>query len=283
MSERSTNATQRLLLEGLPRLFKGTSSDRWAAQDELRAKARELADRGMVDDQAIREIALYNAGKHLLDIHAADAIFDVAQKPAGGSLAAMHAQSRRVWQGTGSSIAIAGPDVVHYIHRPGIVEEWYGPAFPYVIDKLGWLAIARDIAGHHNLTNQGGYQYVTNRLHRLGRPGLPHIGPAIIERDHVSSWKPVEPRHPESIIASASGTLVEPWVDVTYERIPEYAERAIRDETAGLFDGHIENRRAGLYDTEFSEMIGKALYGGAVQDQMLGVFRADCYEGVDIN
>lgn len=283
MSERSTNATQQLILEDLPKIFEGTSTERWDAQAELLAKAKELTKAHLVDDESIREISIVNAEKHHLDHDYADRVFDVVQKPAGGSLGAMHAPSQRVWQGTGSSIAVAGSKVVHYVNKPGLAAELYGPAFPYLIDKLGCLAIAHDIKGYYSLNNQGSYQYVTNRLHRQGRSGLSHIGPALTSRDGVSSWDPISPDAPDIILASASGTLVQPWVDATFDRIPEFAARAVVDEAAGLFDGHIENRRAGLYDKMFSEMIGTALYGGQLNHIGLTTYIPEFFDGVDIN
>lgn len=280
MSERSTTLTQELLTTNYANLFTGSSTDRWAAQDELRLKANELSGNGLVDEQAIRELAMYNAGIHKLNVKAADSIFTIAQKPSGGSLSAMHGPSRRVWQGTGGCITSAGPDIVHYINNPGWAEQVYGPSFPYLIDKLGWMAIASDLKGHYSMSNNGGYQYVKSRLNALGRTGAPHIGSTTIPKSIVYGAYETAP---ESLIGSASGTLVTDWVDNTYQRIPVFADRALVDEAAGLFDGHIENRRAGLYDVMFAEFVGSLLLGGWEQDQMLKVFDPQYFVGVDIN
>ncbi len=280
MSELSTRLTQELLTTSYASLFTGRSTERWAAQNEMRIKARELSDNGLVDHQAIRELAMYNAGRNHLNAMAADRVFDIAQKPSGGSLRAMHSPSRRVWQGSGSCLSSVGPDIVHYISRPGTVEDIYGDAFPYVVDKLGWMAIAHDLKGYHTMSNRGGYQYVTNRLNALGRSGKPHIGATATPKAIVYG---ANPEAPDTIISSASGTLVTDWVDATYDRIPEFADRAVVDEAAGLFDGHVENRRAGLYDVMFAEMVGSLLLGGHEQDQMLKVFDPQYQVGVDIN
>ncbi len=282
MSEKSTRLTQELLTKDFSEIFDVTSDEAWVKWKEIREKSINLSSLGLIDDGAIREISLYNAGKHNLDVQAADNVLDIRQKPSGGSLVEMHAPSRSVWQGTGTFIAAAGPDVVHYVNKPGLVEsnEFGGPGFPYIMSELCVMSIAHNLKGYRLLDNRGGYQYVTNRKHRLGEKGLPHIGAIAVTREDA-----FRPRSgtPDALVVSASGTMVNDWVDETYQRIDKYAERAIEDEANGLFDGHPEYRRLGLYDVAAAEMAALTLYGDMLEDCMLQVFNPDIFEGVDIN
>jgi hypothetical protein len=285
------NKTEQLITVDLPRVFEGSSDERWQAAMELRAKADELVrgGEGAVDENFIRELAAYNAGTEGLDFFAADNIFDAAQKPAGGSLMAMHAPSRRIWTGTGACLTTTEDGrIVHYTNRPGEVEDRYGPALPYVLDKLAWLAIATDVADHDNIYRGEGYQYVTNRLRRWrGISGVPHIGSIAVGRDDVyanykyggsDSSAPV-------LLASASGTLPTEYHGYMYEaHMPSLKERADQDRLAGLFDGYEKNKRAGLYDIAFGEMVAQALYGAQINDVCLSLFNVpECFDGVDIN
>jgi len=282
MSERNTRLTENLITEEYRKVFEGNSTDRWMQKQRVIALAKELADKELVDEHALREVAMYNAGKHNLDVEAADRVLDVRQKAAGGSLAAMHAPSRPVWQGTGTSISAVGPEIVHYINKPGIIEssEFGGPGLSFILDQLCISGIALSIKGYKSINNTGGYDYVTNRQHSLGISGLPHIGGAVVDRESVFYPRPGTP---DFVISSSSGTLVADWVDETYQRIPGYAERAITDEAAGLFAGHPEYKRLGLYDKMHAEMTATALLGGRLDDQMLRVFDPGFYVGVDIN
>jgi 3D (Asp-Asp-Asp) domain-containing protein len=133
-----------------------------------------------------------------------------------------------------------------------------------------------------------GYQYVTNRLRRWrGISGVPHIGSIAVGRDDVyanykyggsDSSAPV-------LLASASGTLPTEYHGYMYEaHMPSLKERADQDRLAGLFDGYEKNKRAGLYDIAFGEMVAQALYGAQINDVCLSLFNVpECFDGVDIN
>ena len=283
MSELSTKLTQELFTVHLKRLLDaGHPHDVEFAQEELVARAKELVQDEHVDIGAIREMAVYNAGKLSLDFFGADGTFDVMQKPADGSLDSTHAPSRKVWRGTGSSIATVGLDhtneldVVYYVDKPGEVELMYGSAFPYIVEKLGWMVMADAV-----LDNRGGYQYIKDYLTVSGRPTAPHIGSTLVAKSEIRSK--TKRSQPTRLYISTSGTLPEIWVDKSYQNIPEYAQRAETDEAAGLFDNHIENRRAGLYDVAFGEMVGRLLYGENLNDRMLEIYDSKYYDGVDIN
>ncbi|MDQ5913918.1 MAG: hypothetical protein QG623_537 [Patescibacteria group bacterium] len=282
MSETATSRTEKLILGDLPRVFEGTSTERWEAVAELRAKAEEIAGDN-VDENFIRELAIYNSGRYGLDCFEADKVFGVVRKPAGGSLAAMHSPSHRVWLGTGACLATTTDgEVVHYINRPGEVEERYGSALPYILDKLAWLAIARDIKGHRQVHSGEGYRYVANRLNRIGRRGThPHIGSIAANPEGLFGVREDMP----VLLASASGTLPSDFHDFMYEaHMPSLRERANIDREAGLFDGYERNKRAGIYDIAFAEMICEALYGRQVNDQMLSLFDVPGhFADVDIN
>ncbi len=289
MSERATNRTEALILEDLPRVFAGGSDERWMAVKELRGKADDLAANDFIDDEAIRRIGQHNAESLDLDHEAADGVFEAVQKPAGGSLMAMHAPSRRIWVGTGTSIASTrSGEVVHYVNRPGEVEDRYGPGLPYIVDKLAWLAIGRDLKDYPQVYNGDGYKYVANRLNRIGRKGIrPHVGSISVRREGVYvGYRPESnTAKADEILVSASGTLPAEFHDRMYEiHMPSLIERAEADEVAGLFDGWEKNKRAGLYDIAFGEMIGQALFRGQINDRMLQLFDVpNRFADVDIN
>jgi len=277
MSSKSTELTQSFFTKELQELNAvGSFQAAWEVQDDLRLRMNDLSEKGMIDHNAITEIAEVNAEKYGLDTQRAGAIFKTQQK------ASPDGKLRPMWEGTGNSLASVGTEIVHYLNNPGRVEELYGPALPYVVDKLTWLALANAEKGFTLLDNKGGYQYVTERLNRNGRKSNPHIGSAITQ---LSDIRPTndELKLPKSIIASASGTLMNAWADGVYQAVPQYAERAVQDEAAGLYDGHIENRRAGLYDVVFATMQAKALYGLDQNGKQLEVPNPDKYKGVDIN
>jgi hypothetical protein len=286
MSELATTSTQTLILDVLPAVFEGGSDHRWQAIKELRASADELARAGLVDTEAIREISQENSQTLGLDHTAADRVYEVRQKPAGGSLAAMHSPSLGVWGGTGGAMATTVDGmVVHYVYRAGEAEERYGHGLPYIVDKLAWLATARGIKGHQQIFNGDGYTYTANRLNRIGRKGTrPHIGSIAVHKEQI--WEPYRVETPEDeLLISASGTLPSEFHDVMYDlHMPELIERARADEQAGLFDGWDRNKRAGIYDIAFGEMVGRALFGDRLDDQMMSLFDIPGrFRDVDIN
>jgi hypothetical protein len=287
MTEISTRRTERLILEDLPRALSGSSEERWSAVREMRARADELAKLGSIDEHAIREVAAYNAGKFGLDAQAADRVFDVVQKPGNGSMSAMHAPSGPMWLGTGGCVSAVGPEIVHYINCPGIVEAKYGHGLPYMLDKLAWLAIARDLKNHEQVAYGDGYSYVANRLNRIGRKGMkPHIGSFAVRRDDARTHDgAILKNMPEVILSSASGTLPTEYHDRQYNLIvPGAIERADADREAGLFDDWEPNKRAGLFDIVFAEMTARALFGETQNHQMASLFDIGSkFEGVDIN
>jgi hypothetical protein len=262
MSERATTKTLQVVTDNLEQTF--IAEDRWQATIELQAKARELVAADSIDHQAISELGLHNA-EH----------FGLVSERASNILVPPQ------WLGTGSSISSVGSAIVHYINRPGRVEELYGPGLPYTLAKLSWMAIAAS-AGFTALDNRGGYQYITDelRLHgQLSETALPHIGAACAagyEQALAASQ-----REPLPIISSASGILAQPWLDNQFQVQPGYARRAIVDELSGDFDGHLENRRAGLYDSLYAGQTIRALHG--LSDNSVLIPTADLYEGVDIN
>lgn len=284
MIKNPESKTEELLLVDLPKVFNGSSTDRWEAVREMRIKADELAASGDIDDRAMREIAIYNAGRNDLDFFGADQVFDAIKKPAGGSLGAMRAPSQRVWVGTGSCITTTNNgEIVHYVNRPGEVERRYGPALPYILDKLAWLAIARDIKGHHQVHSGDGYRYVANRLNRIGRKGArPHIGSiAVYTPENLIH----DGSHQKVLLSSASGTLPTAFHDYMYEHFyPSLKDRTNADREAGLFDNYEGNKRAGIYDIAFAEMVGLALLRDQINDRCLSIFDIPrCFDDVDIN
>lgn len=246
----NTERTQSLILDTLPQVFRGSSDDMWQAAEEMRHISDELARSRLIDDEAIGEIASANSTRLGLDALLADTVFDIRQTPGDRSLASMHATPKLIWLGSGMCITTNSEgEVVHYINRPGEVEERYGPGLPYALDKLAWLAVARS-RGHEQIYNGDGYSYVTNRLRRWrGINGKPHIGSITIEGDDG-----------QTLLASASGTLPTNFHHKEYDRLmPKLIERAADDEARGLFDGWPENCRAGIYDIAFAEMVGEML------------------------
>lgn len=283
MSGKNTERTLTVLVDGLEDVL--NNNEPWEASQELQAKAKELADKGEVDAGTLREVARHNAEGHRLDFERADRVIDIAQKLGGSSYAATHMGSRRVWQGTGTSLSIVGPDIVHYIDRPGVVEGWYGPGLPYIVSKAVWMALVRR-EGRHELTSADGYRCLTINLRRIGQIGpeaRPHIGAAHAEAYSVHRGYDIHKEDLVPVISSSSGTLVEKWIDDRYQSLSYYATRAVDDEAAGLFDGHIENRRAGLYDTEHSVQVIRALHGVNLNNRTLDFLEEVYDESVDIN
>ncbi len=275
MSELSTRATQDLLTRDLKQVFAGNESARWEAYEDLMRKTNGLVKGDLVDDEAARELAISNAEDYGLNHEAADTVMDVRLRSSGGSLSEMRMQPSVAFRGTGTAITTAGPDVVHYINRPGPVEEWYGPGLPYVVEKLAWMAIASS-RGHRQLDNRGGYQYVTDQLRSRGLVAASKVL-------HIGPWN-----NPElGIISSPSGILVKSWVEAEFDKVPQFGQRAILDEAAGRFDGRIENKRAGLNDAIWGELAIKALRNEGIDETRLQIPHPDLYSGkrgeVDIN
>lgn len=252
----------------------GSLDDAWEVQADLKARVKYLTENGLIDHEAIAEIARDNAEQYGLDSELADHTFDVEQK------ATPRSKQHPVWEGTGTSLASVGTDIVHYLNKPGTVEAMYPGGLFYVVDKLTWLVLANAETPYIRLDNTGGYQYVTEKLNAHGRSGKPHIGSTIVRLGDIR--EPGDERAgPQRIIASTSGTLMNGWADGLYQATPAYAKRAEDDIEA--FDGHIENRRAGLYDVVFATMQAKALYGQDQNGRTFEVADPNRYTDVDIN
>lgn len=272
MSERATSQTTELFTTHLRPIFEGDMADRWAATHELKARASELASSGLVDETAIGELAAHNAQVHGLDGDRANQVLDLEMAlPNTGWLTAKP-PAERVWQGTGSTMATAQGDVVHYVNRPGVVQEWYGPALPYLVAKLGLIAQAAAM-GHPGLDNHGGYQYVMDCLQEQDRLAG--------ERVYMGSASNLGTGSADTLVlASATGVLPTDRLHQAVQVRPAYAELSAND--SHLLDGHPENRRAGLYDIMAAQQIIAALEGEDLTGKCLVIPPAELYTGTNI-
>lgn len=273
MSEISTTATQELLQERLPRLA--------AVEDEAQAgeaygdyhqAIERLVDRDIFDEAAVRELAIANAENLSLDIDAADRVFETKRSTLNYIPRGQAVPTYRLWEGSGSSVTLAGLATVHYINRPGVVEEKYGPGYPYILRKLGWTVLSQTLGWGSPDVNPG-YSKVRELLVTNGfmKPEASlHIG-AISKKVNDQQF-----------YASASGILPSFQHDGIYQGIKRYSERAQADKEAGLYDW-APDRRAGLYDTVFAGQTIDALNGIDHEDTKLKIVGLGRYSGVDIN